>query len=169
VHSEYVEQRNGGYYVAGTRVSLDSIVYSFKAGDSPETIRQNFSSLTLEQVYGAIAFYLAHEQQVDTNIREGEEELCRSVPPLSEASSEKSVGYRYAPVAPEARLTRPANPSWDSAASAFPVRSPLPFELSLPSLVNATPLAKADSVKRAQPRIRVSQPDSQTRSAMVNP
>ena len=54
--SEYIEQRNGGFYVAGTRVSLDSIVYSFKAGDSPETIRQNFSSLSLEQVYGAIAF-----------------------------------------------------------------------------------------------------------------
>jgi hypothetical protein len=53
-HSEYIEQRNGGFYVAGMRVSLDSIVYSFKAGDSPETIRQNFSSLTLEQVYGAI-------------------------------------------------------------------------------------------------------------------
>ncbi len=68
---EYVEQRNGGFYVAGTRISLDSIAYSFKAGDSPETIRQNFSSLRLEQVYGAIAFYLAHEQEVDANIREG--------------------------------------------------------------------------------------------------
>ena len=40
MHSEYIEQRNGGFYVAGTRVSLDSIVYSFKSGDSPETIRQ---------------------------------------------------------------------------------------------------------------------------------
>jgi uncharacterized protein (DUF433 family) len=49
--SEYIEQRNGGYYVAATRVSLDSIVYSFKSGDPPEPIRQNFSSLTLEQVY----------------------------------------------------------------------------------------------------------------------
>ena len=37
--SEYVEQRNGGFYITGTRVSLDSTVYSFKAGDSPETIR----------------------------------------------------------------------------------------------------------------------------------
>jgi len=27
---EYVEQRNGGYCVAGTCVSLDSLVYSFK-------------------------------------------------------------------------------------------------------------------------------------------
>lgn len=83
--SEYIEQRNGGFYVAGARVSLDSIVYSFKAGDSPETIRQNFSSLSLEQVYGAIAFYLAHEQEVDANIREGEAEIEHSVPPLSES------------------------------------------------------------------------------------
>ena len=86
--SEYVEQRNGGFYVAGTRVSLDSIVYSFKAGDSPETIRQNFSSLTLEQVYGAIAFYLAHEPEVHANIHKGEEELDRSVPHLSESRPE---------------------------------------------------------------------------------
>ena len=85
---EYIEQRNGGFYIAGTPVSLDSIVYSFKAGDSPETIRQNFSSLTLEQVYGAIAFYLAHDQEVDSNIREGEEEIERSVPPLTKSRPE---------------------------------------------------------------------------------
>jgi uncharacterized protein (DUF433 family) len=83
--AEYVERRNGGYYVKGTRVSLDSIVYSFKDGESPETIRQNFPSLTLEQVYGAITFYLAHQADVDANIREGEEELERSVPHLSQS------------------------------------------------------------------------------------
>jgi uncharacterized protein (DUF433 family) len=86
--SEYIEQRNGGFYIAGTRVSLDSIVYSFKAGDSPETIRQSFFSLTLEQVYGAIAFYLAHEQEVAANIREGEAEIERSIPPLSASRPE---------------------------------------------------------------------------------
>lgn len=86
--SEYIEKRNGGFYVAGTRVSLDSIVYCFKAGDSPETISQNFSSLTLEQVYGAIALYLAHEQEVDSNIREGEAEFNCSVPPLRESRPE---------------------------------------------------------------------------------
>ena len=74
--------------IYGARVSLDSIVYSFKAGDSPESIRQNFSSLTLEQVYGAIAFYLAHEREVDASIREGEEEVRRSIPPLSESRPE---------------------------------------------------------------------------------
>jgi len=87
-HGEYIEQRNGGFYAAGTRISLDSVVCSFKAGDSPETIRQNFSSLTLGQVYGAIAFYLPHEQEVDANIREGEEDIQRSVPHLSESRPE---------------------------------------------------------------------------------
>ena len=83
--AEYVELRNGGYYVNGTRVSLDSIVYSFQDGESPETIRQNFPSLTLEQVYGAIAFYLAHQAEIEANIREGEAELERSVPPLRQS------------------------------------------------------------------------------------
>jgi len=85
---EYIEQRNGGYYVAGARVSLDSIVYAFQAGESPETIRQNLASLTLEQVYGAIAFYLGHQAEVDANIRAGEEEFDRSVPPLSQTKPE---------------------------------------------------------------------------------
>jgi len=35
-------------------------------------------------VYGAIAFYLGHRAEVEANIREGEEELDRLVPPLSQ-------------------------------------------------------------------------------------
>ncbi|MDX2151603.1 MAG: DUF433 domain-containing protein [Bryobacteraceae bacterium] len=61
----YVEERDGNYYVAATRVSLDSIVLAFQRGESPEAIRQNFEVLTLEEVYGAIAFYLANQDAVD--------------------------------------------------------------------------------------------------------
>ena len=39
--SEHVEQREGVYYVLGTRVSLDSIVYAFREGCSPETISED--------------------------------------------------------------------------------------------------------------------------------
>jgi len=85
---EYIEQLNGGYYIAGTRVSLDSIVCAFRAGESPEAIRQNFASLTLEQVYGAIAFYLGHQAEVEANICAGEQEFDRSVPPLSQTKPE---------------------------------------------------------------------------------
>jgi uncharacterized protein (DUF433 family) len=62
---EYVEQRDDNYYVAATRISLDSIVYAFRRGESPETICQNFELLHLEEVYGAIAYYLANQVEID--------------------------------------------------------------------------------------------------------
>jgi len=64
--NQYVEQRDGGYWVAGSRVSLDSIAYAFLDGQSAESIAQSFPVLTLEQVYGAIAFYLANRSQIDS-------------------------------------------------------------------------------------------------------
>jgi uncharacterized protein (DUF433 family) len=73
----YVEQRDGGYYVAGSRVSLDSIVYAFLRGESPEGITDSFPALTLEQIYGAIAFYLANRDQVDAYLRACEQEFDR--------------------------------------------------------------------------------------------
>jgi uncharacterized protein (DUF433 family) len=62
---QYVEQRDGGYWVAGTRVSLDSIVYAFLEGQTAESIAQAFPVLSLEQTYGSIAFYLANRSAVD--------------------------------------------------------------------------------------------------------
>jgi uncharacterized protein (DUF433 family) len=70
--NDYIEQRDGGFYVKGTRVPLDSIVHEFRAGASPESIHQAFPTLTLEQVYGAVAFYLGHQQEVDASIQENE-------------------------------------------------------------------------------------------------
>lgn len=62
----YVEYRNDAYWVEGTRISLDSVVYAFRSGLSPESIVQSFPLLTLEQVYGAIAFYLAYRVEIDS-------------------------------------------------------------------------------------------------------
>ena len=62
---EYIEVRGGSYYVADTRISLDSIVQAFRRGDSAETIGRNFELLRLEEVYGAIAYYLANQSDVD--------------------------------------------------------------------------------------------------------
>ena len=61
----YIEQHDGVYIVAGSRVSLDSIVYAFLSGQSAEAIAQAFPLLNLEQVYGAITYYLAHRDDVD--------------------------------------------------------------------------------------------------------
>lgn len=62
---EFIEQRDGNYYVSGTRVSLDSLIHAFHRGESPETICQNFELLHLEEVYGAIAYYLANQAGID--------------------------------------------------------------------------------------------------------
>ncbi len=61
----YVEEHEGAYRIAGTRVSLDSVAYGFNEGQSPETIAQSFPVLELEQVYGAITYYLAHRSEID--------------------------------------------------------------------------------------------------------
>jgi uncharacterized protein (DUF433 family) len=76
MHSEYIEQRDGGYYVAGTRISLDSVVYAFNRGDSPERILEEFPLLDkLARVYGAIAFYLDHKAGIDNYLKETEREF----------------------------------------------------------------------------------------------
>jgi uncharacterized protein (DUF433 family) len=62
---EYVEERDGGYYLAGSRISLDSVVQCFNEGLSPETILGEFETLTLAQVFGAITFYLENQPAID--------------------------------------------------------------------------------------------------------
>jgi hypothetical protein len=72
---EFVERRDDGFYLVGSRVPLDCVVREFREGQSPEAIRSDFPTLSLEQVYGAITFYLGHKDQVDSDMaaREGVE------------------------------------------------------------------------------------------------
>lgn len=74
MNQPYIEQRSGGYYIRGTRVSLDSVVYRWLEGLPPETIADCFPALTLEQVYGAIAYYLGHRAEVDAYLKAADEE-----------------------------------------------------------------------------------------------
>ena len=78
---QYIERRGRGYYFIGSRVSLDSVAYAFLAGESPEAITQAFPSLSLEQVYGGITFYLAHRTEIDAYLKQAEarfEELAQA-------------------------------------------------------------------------------------------
>ena len=73
----YVQQREGGYWVDDTRVSLDSVVLAFLPGLSPETIAgECFPTLTLEQTYGAIAYYLAHRAEIDAYLKQADAEFA---------------------------------------------------------------------------------------------
>jgi uncharacterized protein (DUF433 family) len=79
----YVEQRDGGYGVAGTRVSLDSRVHAFREGHTAETIAQSFPVLTLEQVYGTITYYLANREVIDAYPRQQEADFAQLAHVLS--------------------------------------------------------------------------------------
>jgi len=69
---EYVESRNGGYCVAGSRVSLESIIVPFLDGASAEALVDEFPTLSLEQVYGVITFYLARRAEIDAYLKDTE-------------------------------------------------------------------------------------------------
>jgi uncharacterized protein (DUF433 family) len=68
---QYAEKRDGGYWIAGSRISLDSVVCAFLSGQTAESIAQSFPVLTLEQIYGAIAFYLCNRLDIDAYLAQG--------------------------------------------------------------------------------------------------
>ena len=69
--SPYIEARNGGYYVAGTRIGLDVVVYDFRDGETAETIFESYPSIgSLAKLYGAITFILEHPEEIEEYLAE---------------------------------------------------------------------------------------------------
>ncbi len=84
---KYVEKEGPVYRIKGTRVALDSIIYQFQQGRSPEAIQDAFPALSLGQVFGALAYYLDHQEGLDRYLAEQEaseqqfsEEIARLFP-----------------------------------------------------------------------------------------
>ena len=52
--------------IKGTRVGIESVLYEYvHRQQTPEAIAQRFPTLTLEQVYAAILYYLRNRPQMD--------------------------------------------------------------------------------------------------------
>ena len=84
--NQYVEIRNGAYYVAGTRIGLDVVIQEFRDGRSPEEILEAYPSTgSLSKVYGAITFILEHPQEIDSYLKAQDEkwEAFKTSNPLS--------------------------------------------------------------------------------------
>jgi uncharacterized protein (DUF433 family) len=95
---EYVTKNESGYHIADSRVSLDSIVYDYRNGLSADSIAANFRTLSLEQVYGAITYYLAHQEEVDAHlVRQREKYDCLS----AQARQQHAALYRQIEAASE--------------------------------------------------------------------
>ena len=71
IANKYVEVRNGCYYVAGTRIGLDVVVYEFRDGRSPEEILEAYPSIgSLAKLYGSITFILEYPGEIDSYLKE---------------------------------------------------------------------------------------------------
>jgi uncharacterized protein (DUF433 family) len=65
---------DGAIKVADSRILLDVIVEEFENGSSPERIAQDYDTLKLADIFGAITYYLQHKAEVTEYIRQQEQE-----------------------------------------------------------------------------------------------
>jgi uncharacterized protein (DUF433 family) len=66
----------GAVRVADTRITLDLVVSRFEEGDGPEEIVRSYDTLRIEDVYIVLAYYLSHKDEVQTYLRQREEEAA---------------------------------------------------------------------------------------------
>jgi uncharacterized protein (DUF433 family) len=65
---------HGVVRVAGTRVTLDTVIAAFKAGATAEEIAIQFPSLNLAAIYAVLSFYLSHKDSVDVYLQERQQQ-----------------------------------------------------------------------------------------------
>lgn len=87
----YIEMREGVYRIRGSNVSLDSIVIDWREGLSAEEIREDFPTLKLVEVYGAITYYLEHQAEIDKYLLENKKKY-----EAQRAAAEAAEPERYA-------------------------------------------------------------------------
>ena len=88
---ESVERRDESFYLSGSRVPLAMVVREFLNGESPEAIRSHYPTLSLEQVYGALTFYLGNEAESERDLvrRELAEDVFTKAHPAPAEIKEK--------------------------------------------------------------------------------
>jgi uncharacterized protein (DUF433 family) len=59
------EDQAGVLHIVGTRVSLDSVIYAFDEGATPEEIIQQYPTLNLADTYSVISYYLQNRAEVE--------------------------------------------------------------------------------------------------------
>lgn len=61
---------DGVIRVAGTRVTLETVIDVYSTGATPEEISQDFPVLRLDDVYAVITYYLRHREEVEAYVEQ---------------------------------------------------------------------------------------------------
>jgi len=66
----------GTVRVGKTRVVLEAVVQAFRDGATPEQVVQDYDTLELADVYGVVAYYLRHREEVDAYLADRDREAA---------------------------------------------------------------------------------------------
>ncbi len=73
--TSYVREQDGILYVGATRVTVHGLIAAWRnEGYSAEELQSEFPALSLAQVYGTIAYYLDHQQDLDARFAADDQE-----------------------------------------------------------------------------------------------
>ena len=61
---------HGTIRVSGTRVTLESLIGFYRQGETAEDLHDGFPTVPLADIHTVIAYYLAHQAEVDTYLAE---------------------------------------------------------------------------------------------------
>ena len=103
LNKKFVERRDGSFYVTGSRVPLAQLAIEFQHGESAEAIHSHYPTLSLEQVYGAIAFCLGNREEVKEDLIERErieDEFSKANPAPQELREKIDRARRQVPARP---------------------------------------------------------------------
>ena len=64
-HVPLILTEDGTIRITGSSVPLESVLFQYEHGTSPEQIQESFTSLRLADIYAVISYYLNHREQVN--------------------------------------------------------------------------------------------------------
>jgi uncharacterized protein (DUF433 family) len=87
-----IQERDGTVRVTGSGVTLDTLVGAFQKGATAEQIQDSFPSLSLQQIYSTIAYYLEHQAEVEAYLKLRREEAASTRKEIE--SQQDTDGFR---------------------------------------------------------------------------
>lgn len=77
-----IREAEGALRVGRTGVTLETVLWAFQQGATPEDIVDQFPSLMLADVYEVIAYYLRHRDDIDVYLAQQEQHYRDTVEQL---------------------------------------------------------------------------------------
>ena len=96
--------------IKGTRIGIETVLDDYLEGSGPEEIAARYRSLSLEQVYATITYYLSNSTRIDAyleawrqNTEQREKEYDRNPPELALRVKERIKDYQQTVLITESR------------------------------------------------------------------